>query len=118
MFRGQSQKQIIRLINQLMAAACLVWENPGDLPEQVTYLDLITVLHEMGTWQMTFAVQYHSPDKDLLTAHMKDIILASRLAGTLGSGVTLLAPFTDCPICDAVAALASLGNMKIKCQDK
>lgn len=42
------------VINQLMAAVCLVWENLGDL------LELITVLCEISVPQMMFVLQYPS----------------------------------------------------------
>lgn len=32
-------------------------------------VDLVTVLHEVGTWQMASALQYRSPDEELLTVH-------------------------------------------------
>lgn len=76
-----------------MTVAHLVQENPGDLPEQdtkwATYIDLVTVLNEMSMQKMMFTLQYHSPNEELLTEPIKDMILAGRPAGMFRSVATL-----------------------------
>lgn len=67
---------------------------------------------------MMFALQYHSPDEDLLMAFMKDIILESRAAGTCKSLAALLTHFADLPFHEAFDALARLGDMEVKLHDK
>lgn len=73
------------LINWLMDAAKAVWDTPEDMPEHVKkwspYLELVHVLPEMGTRQMMFAPHYRSPDEELLTPHMKGLVLASGPSG-------------------------------------
>lgn len=68
----------------------------------------------MGMLRMMFALQYHSPDEQ----GMKDIRLTNGLAGTFGSVAALLAPFTDHLIHSAIDALARMGDMEVKDQDK
>lgn len=67
-----------------MADAPLIRENLGDfwnIMEWETYLDFVTVLWEMDMQQMIFTMQQHYRDEELLTACMKDLIVASRLPG-------------------------------------
>lgn len=71
----------------------------------------------MGMQQVMFVLQDYSPDEESLLAHMKDMILVSRLTGT-GSGTTLLALFTDNQMHDAVDALARLRHVEVKLQGK
>lgn len=105
------------VINWLVSAAHLVLENPRNLQEQVTkwttYLDLMTVLREMGMWQVMFILQYHGRDKEL-KAHMKDMVLVSRPDAMFRSVAALRAPFTDCLIHDAMGDLAKLGDVEVK----
>lgn len=60
------------------------------------------------------AQRYSSPDENQLTTCIKDTILVSGPAGTLGSVAALPGPFTHCPINNAVIVLARLGDVKVK----
>ncbi|KAB1281898.1 hypothetical protein Cadr_000001732 [Camelus dromedarius] len=105
------------LISWLMAAVRTMWENAGDLPEHMskwtTYLDLAQVVQEMGMSQMMFSLHFHSPDDELLTARMKDLILANGPTGTFGTMAALLAPYVDRPIHEVTEALAHLGDIEV-----
>lgn len=72
----------------------------------------------MGVWQIMFALQYHSPDEELLRAHMEDVILVNRQAGTSRSVAALQVPFTDHLIHNVVDALARPGDVEVKCHSK
>lgn len=72
---------------------------------------------ELHVRQIIFAMQYHSPDEELLMAVMKDLILTRWPAGMFRTVAALLTPFTGCPLCDTVDALAQMGAVKVEYQD-
>ncbi|XP_072817704.1 uncharacterized protein [Vicugna pacos] len=106
------------LISWLMAAVRTVWESAGDLPEHVskwtTYLDLAQVIREMGMRQMMFSLHFRSPANELLTARIKDLILANGPTETFGTMAALLAPYVDRPIHEVTEALARLGDIEVR----
>lgn len=57
-----------------------------------------------------FDPHYHIPNEELLTSHMKDLVLANVPAGTFGTVAALLVPYTDHPIYEAVLSIAHLGE--------
>ena len=98
------------LINWLMSSVQTVWAEPGELPEtvsrQTTCLDLVQIIREMGMRQMMFCSQYTSPDEEVFTTCMKDLILTAGLAGTFGTMVMLLAPYVYRRIHEVMSAMA------------
>lgn len=61
-----------------------------------------------------FRVQYTSPEEDVFTTHMKDLILTSVLAGTFGTMLALLVPYGDRQIHEVTSAMARLEDMEVK----
>lgn len=110
------------LINWLTFVARTVWADAEELPETVskwtTYLDPVQIIREMGMWQMMFHAQYNSPDEEVFTTHMKDLILTSGPAGTFGTMAALLAPYVDRRIHKAMSAMTRLGNVEVKCKER
>ena len=70
------------------------------------YLDLVQISWKMGTKQVMFHTQYTSPNEEVFTTCMKDLILTSGLAGTFGTMVVLLAPYVYRRIHEVMSAMA------------
>ena len=64
--------------------------------------------------QMMFQAQYTSPDEEVFTTHMKDLILTSGPAGTFGTMAALLIPYVDRRIHKVTSAMARLGDEEVK----
>lgn len=76
-------------------------------------MDLVQVIREMGIQQMMFALQYNSPDEEIFTARLKDLILANGPLGTFETVASLLAPYIDRPVHEVTGALAKLGDVEV-----
>lgn len=102
--------------------AQLVWNNPGEMPETMSkwtaYTDLVQIVQEMGMRQMMFRQHYESPDEEILTTRMKDMILTSGPPGTFISVATILTPFIDRRIHKLTETMANLGDMEVKRTEK
>ena len=73
-----------------------------------TYLDLVQITQEMGMQQMMFHSQYTSPDEEVFTTCMKDLLLTSVSASTFGTIAALLVPYVDRWIHEVTSAMARL----------
>lgn len=83
-----------------------------------TYMDLVQIIMEIGMQQMIFRESYNSPDEEVFTTRMQDLILTTGLAGSFGSVAAILTPFVDCCIHEVTTAMARLGYMEIWWKDK
>lgn len=109
------------LINWLMSTVRTMRADPGELPETksrwTTYLNLVQIIQETGMQQMTFRAQYTSPNEELFTTHVKDLIVTSGLASTFGTMVAQLAPCVDRRIYKVTTTMARLENVEVKLKE-
>lgn len=76
------------------------------------------IIKEVGMHQMIFWEHCNSPDEEVFTTQMKDLILTSGPAGFFGTVAAILTPFVDCHICEITTAIARLGDIEIRQKDK
>ena len=84
------------MIEWVTAATRTVWGNVGELPETVsrwqTYVELIQVIHELGTQQAIFNLHPQGPNDECFTSRMKDLVLNTAPSNSFGP-LAILAPY-------------------------
>ena len=105
----------------VMAVIGTVWADAGDMPDAVSkwqsYVDLVHILQELGTYQVMFNLNTHGPGDECLMEGMISGVAACPFC-LFGSLMALLALYVGHCINNVTTVVASLGEVECQWQRK